>query len=198
MEERRGVTLEVAFGARQPPQMHDHGLNGLFFTSADGKTVSQFRVDGFTLNRLAPYPSWETITPTAVDLWAKYVEVAVPQSVTRVAVRFINQLQLPSSEFAEFLATVPRGAPADVPGQVAGFLTNVLLMTAEGATVNFTQSLQGTTAIGPIILIDIDASVSGALAPTRAELERRLPALRELKNRVFFDSITEKTASLFE
>src|SRR5579859_7697680 len=65
LNEQRGgkITFEFAPGAATPPVTEDLGLQGLFFRSADEKMIAQFRTDGFTLNRLRPYTSWNELFP---------------------------------------------------------------------------------------------------------------------------------------
>src|SRR5574341_349425 len=63
VEERRGLQAAFAMipGQGQPPVVQAMGLHGYFFKTSDGKTIAQFRVDGFTFNRLRPYTSWEEL-----------------------------------------------------------------------------------------------------------------------------------------
>ena len=69
--------------------------NGLILRSSDGRHVAQFRLDGFTFSRLAPYTSWDEIAPEAFRLWEIYQRIAKPEALLRVATRYINRIQLP-------------------------------------------------------------------------------------------------------
>ena len=60
--------------------------------SHDGLSIAQFRIDGFTYNRLRPYPSWEDILPEAIRLWRIYVATVVPEGIARAAVRYVTAL----------------------------------------------------------------------------------------------------------
>ena len=66
----------------------------MFLRSQDDLTVAQFRADGFTMNRLKPYTGWAMLLPQVLDLWDAYVTVAQPAHVARVALRYINRLDL--------------------------------------------------------------------------------------------------------
>src|SRR5439155_20169394 len=107
VEEMRGLqaTIQVLKGQGQPPVVQDLGLQGYFFKSQDEKVISQFRIDGFTFNRLRPYTSWEDIFPQAMELWRLYLEVAKPLAVMRLAVRYINHILLPpgAEKFENYL-----------------------------------------------------------------------------------------------
>jgi len=68
---------------------------GFQYASADKKRVVSARLNGFGLMRLPPYESWEPFCEEARKLWKSYVAVRNPKSVNRVAVRYINRLELP-------------------------------------------------------------------------------------------------------
>jgi uncharacterized protein (TIGR04255 family) len=202
MEERRGVSLELALGGaqqEQPAKMHDLGLDGFFFRSADAREVVQFRGDGFTFNRLTPYSSWDDIRPKAIRLFAMYLEVSRPLSVTRTATRYINRLAFPNSRLSDYLTRQPSRAPG-TDGTLLGFLDAVIVKESSGATVSFSQRLE--RADGPdgvtAVVLDVDAFKEGRLDASTAAVEPALELLHDLKNRVFFGSITETAAGLFE
>src|SRR6266540_2275623 len=71
------------------------GLRGYFFRSSDGLKVAQFRRDGFTFNRLAPYTTWEDVRAEALRLWTLYREIAQPDGLERLALRYLNRLVVP-------------------------------------------------------------------------------------------------------
>ena len=70
VDEYRGLqaTFGMIQGRGQPPVVQNLGLQGYVFKTADEKTLAQFRVDGFTFNRLRPYTSWEELFPQALEL----------------------------------------------------------------------------------------------------------------------------------
>jgi uncharacterized protein (TIGR04255 family) len=193
IEERAGVTLQLAFGGPQPTQqVQQHGLSGVFLHSADGKNVAQFRTDGFTLNRLEPYTSWDELLPEALRLFEIYVSVAKPRLVTRVATRYINRLQLPNAAMQEFLTSPPRGVPG-TQGILAGFLEVSQVEEPTGEKVNFTQASDGNPATqsARAVAIDIDCYREDSFEPSVHAVREQLQRLHALKNRVFFGALTE-------
>jgi len=173
-------------------------LRGFRFESEDGCNVAQFRIDGFTFSRLKPYTSWDEVFPAAYELWNLYVETASPEFITRVAVRYINRLNLPLKEFAEYLAAPPT-IPDGLPASVSSFLNRVVINEPEsGIAANITQALEKVESDRAIIILDIDVYMKrdyeindDSIRPTFAELHR-------MKNRIFFTSITEKAVRSFE
>ncbi len=201
-EERKSAQALVRFDEGRPTtQMTDLGFTGIWIKSQDGKSVGQFRTDGFTFNRLKPYTSWEEIFPVALRLWDEYVRVTSPELVTRIALRYINHLTLPaaSGELDELITTAPR-LPQDIPQFLSSFLTRVVVQKAEaGLGANITQALEvGVQTQLPTLLLDIVAYCTGQFAPVREVLERRLSELRLYKNEIFFGSLTEDFVGRFE
>src|SRR5438034_2600089 len=77
----------------------DLGVDGYLFSSADEKQVVQYRLDGFTFSRLRPYLQWNQILEEAKRLWVIYAEAVKPILLTRLALRYINSIEIPSRNF---------------------------------------------------------------------------------------------------
>jgi len=82
---------------------------GYLFRSGDGKQIYQARMDGFTMSRLAPYENWDALRDEARRLWDIYRTVTSPIRVVRLAVRYVNRIDmpLPLKDFKDYLRTVP-------------------------------------------------------------------------------------------
>ena len=197
-------TFGFQFG---PHEMHssrvDRGMHGGRLTSADGKYIVQLRVDGFTFSRLPPYETWERMRENAKPLWEEYIRHSGAEKVTRAAVRYINvmDLPLPIQDFNEYLAAPPQ-VPGSLPQEVSGFFSRVIIVHRElDVAAVVTQVLETSVENNVQVILDIDVF--------REARERDWPAgdpsvwealeqMRDFKNRVFFESVTEKAAELFE
>lgn len=95
---------------------------GYRFFSDDQKQILQVRLDGFSFSRLAPYERWETFRNEAKRLWSIYQSLANPQTLTRLAVRYINRLDLPLpiKDLKDYLRIVPEISP-DLPQGLSGY-----------------------------------------------------------------------------
>lgn len=198
-EERRVQFSIPALGQAGVPSgpidVHEY-----YYRSVDRRDVVQFRVDGFALNRLKPYQSWLVWFPRFKRLWSLYMQLARPESVTRVAVRCINLIDLPSGRHnLEDFLTAPPPVPKGLPDSIGGFVTNVALVeeTDPPRWLNLTQALQGIGPEGTIQLrIDVEAFVTGDFPP--GEIIPLFEPLHMLRNRAFFRSITPRTVALFQ
>lgn len=201
--ERKGMEARFEFAGGQPKETRtrDLGFQGIWLKTEDQRTVAQFRVDGFTFNRLKPYTRWEQILPEALRLWSVYVELANPQSVTRVALRYINHMNLPSpgAELDDYIVTSPR-LPPSVPQILSAFATRVVLEHPERRmTANVMQVLEvGVETPAPSLLFDIDVYRTGDFQVTATAMEEILSDLRVYKNEIFFRSLTERFVEGFE
>lgn len=191
--------FHIKGGTPQPNP--EQRFRGFMVKSPDGLSIVQFRIDGFTYNRLRPYPSWEDILPEAIRLWRIYVAMVSPEAIARAAVRYINRLELRASGagLSEYLAAPPR-IPEGYLASAEGFLTRMTLSAAHGLRAIVTTASEPSFGTpDTTIILDIDAfSDAGELTPDDARLEPTLERLRDLKNRLFFESLTEDAVRVFE
>jgi uncharacterized protein (TIGR04255 family) len=179
----------------------NRALIGYRLDSRDRRDVVQIRVDGFTFSRLPKYETFDRMREEAQRLWAAYTTCMRPEAITRVAVRYINVMELPVGGFplSEFL-TAPPSLPTSLPQAFSSFLERVVFQDpSTGASVILTQAFEGAAGDGRYpVTLDIDAFRDREFDPNDPGIWTFLEALRALKNRVFFESITERTAELYE
>jgi uncharacterized protein (TIGR04255 family) len=175
------------------------GTDGYLFESPTEQKVVQARLDGFTFNKLKPYENWKKFSSEARELWDAYVRVAHPEKITRIALRYINRIEipLPVKDFKEYIHTTPEVARELPQGLAHFFMRLVIPYAAEGATVVVTETMENVTDSGRLpIILDIDASKEIDYVPDSKVIWKDFEKLRELKNQVFFESITQKTKEL--
>ncbi len=201
-QEHRQFQARFAAGPNVAPeaQAQDLGLHGGRFSSKDRLQVVQFRSDGFTLNRLAPYTGWDVVFPEAMKLWHLFVDVFEPETVKRVAVRYINHIPVtgPRVELRDYLLA-PIPIPTELDHDLTSFLTSVVIKDPDSPSfVKITQSLEPHPGPDHVLLFDIEASQHGEWSPGDSGIENALAELRRLKNKVFFSSLTEALVGTFE
>jgi uncharacterized protein (TIGR04255 family) len=199
-EKKQRIGTELRFEAGKVAQATmTQEAAGVFLRSSDSTQIAQFRTDGFTLNQLAPYRGGEELLRLALETWEQYAAITHPQAVTRLALRYIDKLDLPykhGDAFTRFL-TSPPDLPLPAPQSVSGFLSRVVAHEGE-TTIVVTQKLESSPKKDPpTVVIDIDAFQSASLPITSTDLAPRLAELRAVKNRVFFALLTEEAVSLY-
>jgi len=190
-----GGSLEFKKG-KPPTSIASEIIDGYIFISGDNKQIFQARLDGFTFSRLKPYETWENLRDEAYRLWQKYREITSPE-ITRVALRYINKMELPLHlrDFSDYLTAAPI-VPEGLPQGVSSFLSRVVIHEPEiGAAGIITQALE--QSVNPNIILDIDVFKQKPEGISEEEAWQVLERLRHFKNKIFFESITEKAKELF-
>jgi len=175
-------------------------INGYRYISSDNKQIVQTRLDGFTFSRLYPYITWKDLRSEAYKIWLLYKEITTPELITRVALRYINNLNIPMPirDFSDFL-TAPPTIPDGLPQGVSSFLTRVIIHEPSiGAVAIITHALeQVVTDFAPIIL-DIDVFKLQPEGIDEKEAWDTIEKLRNFKNQIFFKSITDKLKEMYK
>ena len=196
--------LKLAMGQGQPAQLIDQtaGKIGLRLHSRDERYVAQYRLSGFTLSRLPPYEEWAALLKETRRMWEIYFDIVRPIEVTRIATRYINNLQLPLGrdlfqKYVNKFVDVPDGMPQGVEA----FSQRFRLVDLEAnARVIITLALDRPVAEGqPVpVTLDIDAFRHVNFDLRNPAIWETLESLRALKNRCFFGTITEAAADLYQ
>jgi uncharacterized protein (TIGR04255 family) len=175
-------------------------ISGYRYISSDEKRIVQVRLDGFTFSRLHPYTTWEDLRSEAYRLWLLYKEITSPELIIRVALRYINNLNIPMpiKDFSDFL-TAPPPVPEGLPQGVSSFLTRVFIHEPTiRANAIITQALeQVVTDVVPIIL-DIDVFKLQSEGIEEKEVWDAIGKLHDFKNQIFFKSITDKLKEMYK
>jgi uncharacterized protein (TIGR04255 family) len=173
---------------------------GLQFASADEKLHFEVRLDGFAIHRLAPYEGWAPFRDEARRLWNRYRETVRAQQVTRVAVRYINRLDLPlPAELKDFLRTAPEVSP-DLPQQLNGFFMelNLPLRDIESTLVLREMVVPPAAPNVASVILDIDLFRSEAVPADDGAIWAFIDSLRVRKNEIFEACITDRTREVLQ
>ncbi len=193
--------IEARDGRLVSPHVETSAFGGIRLATADQGICVQLRPDGFTLNNMTTYMGGDELLAKALALWKRLVERAAPEAVSRVALRYVNRLELPlkrGDAFAKYL-TSPPSLPEGAPAQVSQFLSRI---------VGHDEKRQATTVIiqqlkpqepekAVMITVDVDVFRAGEFPVDSPSLREILAPLRMLKNETFFSLLTEETVSFY-
>lgn len=177
------------------------GPRGYIFNSTKEKKAVQARLDGFTFNKLKPYHSWEEFSHEAYELWNHYISIAKPVKITRLALRYINRIEipLPIKDFKDYILTGPEIAPT-LPQELDNFFMQLIIPqkdTQARATIN--QTMEAVTPEGKLpYIFDIDVWRLVDLSVSSEKITGIFETLRDFKNDVFHESTTEQAKELFQ
>jgi uncharacterized protein (TIGR04255 family) len=201
----RRVRLEafVHFQGQSVEQAVKHpGPDGFMFKSKDGQRTIQARLDGYTLNWLKPYADWESLRGEARKHWERYRDAFHPQEVRRLGLRYVNRVEipLPFNDFREYIKTAPEVAEGLPQGLSA------LFMRIEVPDPNRQLLAIITEIIEPPIeepqgrlpfILDIDIVKQANFGPDSPAIWDTFERMRDYKNEIFFNSLTERAKEMF-
>ena len=170
-------------------------------TNAEQTQVLQSRLNGLTFSRLAPYESWEPFRDETRRLWDIYREKIPPKAVVRLAVRYINRIDVPGGavDLKEYLRTCPEVSP-ELPQQLDGFFMQLVLPFPElpgHALINQTIIPPPRDGVVSIVL-DVDLYCSENVPQDEAGIWDFFETLHVRKNEVFEACITDSARKLFD
>jgi uncharacterized protein (TIGR04255 family) len=177
---------------------------GLQFKSAEARQIATFHPAGFSFSRLYPYEDWEHLRDEAFRLWRIHQDLAKPNRVERVGLRYINRFEMPAGEdqFEDYISPYPV-PPDGLKLPHAGFL-HVDTFVTPGYPyimnmVHTIQAAQQAGAQGNALILDIDVFTSQTPSSCDTNwLLERLAEMRWLKNKAFFGSVTPKALESFK
>lgn len=196
-QQRLYVQGEFSFGAASS-QAHPIGFT---FRTKDGKQIFQARLDGFTFSRLRPYGNWAELRDQAKELWHLYRTAIGAPKIVRVAVRYINQINIINQDridYKDYFLTSPEVSPT-LPQELAGFFMQLRIPQPEfGGMLILTQSA-GVPASPEqhAVILDIDMIKEDPQFSSDDEVWCMLDKLRSKKNEFFEGCITDKARALF-
>ncbi len=181
---------------------------GFVFISNDETKFAQVKLDGFTFSQIKPYQNWENFYEEAYKLWQFYTEIAVPKAINRVSLRYINRILIPLEEriqLQDYMKILPE-IPDTLSVTILDYFMRIVVVSPEYSEVKaiINQTIEKNTQPDlekdniPLIL-DIDVFQENSLTLDDTEIKYIFEnKLRKFRSEIFFDSITDKTRSLFQ
>jgi uncharacterized protein (TIGR04255 family) len=200
---------QIELGGPSPITRTARSHRGFRFDRADARRVTTAKLDGFSYSALAPYDRWESFRSEAKALWELYRDSYHPTHVTRVAVRYINRINVPlrsadskgSLRLDNYFKTYPQIAEGLAHNTMAGFIMQVQVPQPDiESMLVVNQAVVPPEQPGVFsVVLDLDLFRGVQWDPNDDELVwGYLDKLRARKNEAFEASITDNTRELFK
>lgn len=186
-----------------PVLQFNEGLGALQFLTVDEKQLLQFRANGFSFNRLAPYTTLNDYLGDIQTAWEKFRDLAGPVMVRKIGLRMINRILLPMEggkfKVSDYFTTAPRLPDTGMKLGIVGFLDQQVVADEEtGNLANIVKTSQLPEDDKLPVILDIDTYFLCQMPPPEwSELMPRIESLRNLKNRIFQHTLTPQCLNLF-
>jgi len=184
----------------------DKGFNGYKISSDDGLNIVQVYKDRLAISRLDSYSSWEILLAEAQRIWDVYKDIVAPKAVKGVSVRYINHFILPSDmkNFEDYLESTP-SIPKELPQGLASFYVNYKVPDPDMKAVASVQLLfegvrfdEGSQEPKLPVVLDTDIQmIFDTAAEDKETIWDNFSKLHDFKNKVFFNTVKEKTLEMF-
>jgi uncharacterized protein (TIGR04255 family) len=184
-----------------PPELNSsQAVLGVIFSQPSGNKKIQFRRDGYTFNMLKPYTNWQDFSDLSIKYWEDYRTNVKPNRITRVALRYINRIELPVTEdfdFDDYFNNMPQ-IPSSLEQKFSKlFLQMQVPCDSLGIYANITQTFDSLVDDNKLsFILDIDVFKEDSI-DTSDNLRKYFDKLRNFKNSIFESLITDKTRSIF-
>lgn len=175
---------------------------GFKMTSSNALDIVVMQVNQFGSSRMAPYEGWEKFIRTAKANYDDFTKIVGRKTITRIASRFVNRLDIPVAEmqgadileFVRFGVTMPEELSKTIgPFSVAvNFIVDNVKILAQ-CGVSPPALLDHVS-----LVLDIDAFVDNDIKPHKDAIWEVASTLRAAKNRVFETSITDRVRAYFQ
>lgn len=176
----------------------NEGIYALKCIHKDGHYIGQFKTEGFSFSRLEPYEDWYKFRDEAYRLWQIYKDIIKPVGISRIATRYVNGIPIQNTELINEYLDAPPSVPTETSSPLNSFLTRTVFNDADSnADVVLTQAMNPLIEDYTEIIIDIDAYFVKDYDIADSKYLDDFEVLRDLKNRIFFQSITEKAVEIF-
>jgi len=176
-------------------------LSAHLFRNQEGNQLVQVRQRGFSFNRLAPYGGLDEYLPEIERVWRIFVELTHPVTVRQVRLRYINRILLPLDGDGLILGDYFQVSPQLPPQSnltFTGFLNQHSAVEA-GTGHQATIVLSGLPPENDRLPVLFDIQVhtaGGAEVDDWPWIRQQILSLRDLKNRIFENTLSEKCLKL--
>lgn len=173
---------------------------GFRYDSPSDKKIIQAKLDGFSFNKLKPYENWEVFSSEARELWERYSEIIQPIRIKRIALRYINRIDipLPVNDFKEYILTIPEIAHS-LPQGLSNFFMRLEIPKPDINAMAIINEVMDQMTVPQILPIIFDIDVFKLVNYNEHnEMWKDFDQLRIFKNDIFFESMTDKAKGLFK
>jgi uncharacterized protein (TIGR04255 family) len=197
--------IEIAFGTPDGSSEVSHRTQWNGFRIQDEKHhVAQFTPVGAVFSRLEPYETWESFQSEAMRFWDIFLEIAMPITIQRLGVRYINRISLKSGEKPSKYLQITPSALADLELPTESFFyQDTYQIPGYPYHVNWVRTVQPQQTSSVVdqnqaLIVDIDVfTTTELIASDRESLIKHLQEMRWIKNKIFFSCITQTAAAQF-
>lgn len=172
---------------------------GYVFSNNENNKIVQFRLDGFTFNIIGQYSDWTEFSSEAFNLFEIYQSNFIPNSIIRIALRYLNRIELPLpfKDFNEYITNMPP-IPDCLPQAFNHFFMQINVpCNTPNSNVILTETIEPINQNKLPFILDIDVFKNEQIGLSIESLKVDFEEIRNIKNSIFENTITDKLREIF-
>lgn len=195
---RQQKLVEFHAVASGPDQVSQVGgpVDRLQFHSEDESAIVQLGPNLLAVNQLRPYRNWTAFKKLITEQLGIYVETVVPDAISRIGLRYIDRVELPSAapDVEQYLQAFLR-LPQVTPQQVNSFTVRAEIPYADPPAVMryVLATADGQPSDKVVIILDIDLFSGGDDAPSIDDVPAWAETSHDRIEAAFDGTFTERT-----
>jgi uncharacterized protein (TIGR04255 family) len=200
VEDLAEVTLAITVGGAVTHQSKPMGFKLTAANAVDVLIINPFSI---AMSRFAPYANWEALIGDFQQNYELYVKIVGRRPVVRIGARYQNRIDVPKAlikgaNWPDFIRVFP-SLPEEIADNTGQYYMNVQPSFRDTKVKLIIQ----TGPITEVLLdhtslqLDIDAFIDSDLATRVDLLWAEFAQLRDVKNAVFENCITDASRKLF-
>lgn len=184
--------------------------DGYRLLNSENKKVINANINNFSFNQLEPYSNWDLFFSEAYYLWEKYAEFTNVNKISQLSLRYFNRILIPFNEkdslaLEDYIQIFPQ-LPEKLSMSISKYVMQVSLFSEQyspsqsvvrQAASEIVTDEKNQDFIPIIFDIMVYQDVNLDFKDTDTVREIFSSNLRQFKNEIFYQSITEKSRGLF-
>jgi uncharacterized protein (TIGR04255 family) len=193
----------AADGSPSVSLQHRFGKTRVQLLADGGTKIVGVGADQLSIHILRPYSDWEAFRPRISEALRAYQEVAEPEGISRVGLRYINRISLEGAtpDLAKYFTIPPSFPEADPPTRMLAFFNRKeaeFLDKPIRIVVTFAD-MEPRTPDHSAYLLDIDIIwITTDSLIGMGEIEAVLEDMKVRHRQVFESLITDESRRLFD
>ncbi|MFS4448701.1 TIGR04255 family protein [Maribacter sp. 2307UL18-2] len=177
----------------------ERSIKGVQFFSENEKRRFTINDEKFTFEVFEKYSGWDNFVKDAFEVWDSCKDILKVEVLTGISIRFVNRINLPldTSELTEYFTTYINSNTGT--HAISNFQVKYTARDDDMSMHwNIAHSLEKPLENKLPYLFDIDVLINTDIPNESSALIEKFNLIREKKNFLFNDGITDKTKSLIK
>jgi len=199
---RLNVKIDEQNDQRNQPTVNSEQDRGYRLSSKDMTQLLLVWPSNLTISQLAPYSGWDDLFVRFTRDWKKWKRFAGHKKISRIGVRYINRIDIPSSgtliEYEHYLHIYPK-LPDSFSPLNSYNVQCILPVENIGCQIRLNSSVVPSPILNHAsFIIDQDIFIDSNAPQKDDEIFELLNLIRNEKNRVFESCISDRARRLFQ